>query len=137
VCQFTEDNRSRSVAVVTAFKFQVRPYTQKIWAGPILLPNTKEMLQKVAKGIMSLHDGPTEPKVAMFLYLMRKEIVQAMGAKGDVLVVHAFDALGEVHGRQAFAWALNLPGALDNTEIKNLRGVSDMQREQNMAYISI
>jgi len=117
--------------VVTAFKFRVRPYTQKIWAGPILLPNTKEVLLKIAKGIVSMHDGPNEPKVAMFLYMMRKEIIQAMGGKDDMLVVHAFDALGEEHGRKTFAWALNIDGALDRTGIMNLRGVAEMQREQN------
>jgi len=65
----------------------------------------------------------------MFLYCMRKEVLAAMGATGDMLVVHAFDALGEEHGRKAFEWALNIPGSVDMTEIKNLRGVSDMQAQ--------
>jgi hypothetical protein len=117
------------MTVVTAFKFRVRPYTQNIWAGPILLPNTKEVLQQIADGIVSMNDGPTEPKVAMFLYLMRKEIIQAMGGKDDMIVVHVYDALGEAHGRDAFAWALNMPNVLDRTSTKNLRAVSEMQRK--------
>lgn len=76
-----------------------------------------------------MNDGPNEPKVAMFLYLMRKEIIQAMGGKVDMIVVHVFDALGEAHGREAFAWTLNMPGALDRTSTRNHRAVAEMQPE--------
>jgi hypothetical protein len=113
--------------VVTAFKFRVRPYTQQIWAGPILLPNKQEVLKKVAKGIISMDFDDRDPKIAMFLYLMRKEIIESMGGKDDMLVVHAFDANGEKHGREAFSWALNLEGAIDMTGLKNLREVADLQ----------
>ncbi|KAI8284453.1 FAD-binding domain-containing protein [Colletotrichum sp. SAR 10_98] len=34
----------------------------------------------------------------------------------DALVFHVFDASGEVHGRQTFKWALDLPGAQDFTK---------------------
>jgi hypothetical protein len=113
--------------VVTAFKFRTRFYSQKIWAGPILLPNTQDVLKKVAKGIIAMEAGNNNPKLAMFLYLMRKDVIVALGGKDDMLVVHAFDANGEQHGREAFAWALDIEGAMDMTSIKNLRGVSDMQ----------
>jgi hypothetical protein len=65
----------------------------------------------------------------MFLYLMRKEIIQAMGGKDDMIVVHVYDALGESHGRKAFSWALKMPGVMDLTSIKNQREVAEMQRE--------
>jgi FAD/FMN-containing dehydrogenase len=113
--------------VVTSFKFRVRPYTQKIWAGPILLPNTPSALQQIAEGIVSMDAEPRDPKVAMFLYLIRQEIVLALGGKDAMLVVHAFDANSEEHGRERFKWALKMEGAMDMTETKNLRGVSDMQ----------
>jgi hypothetical protein len=71
--------------------------------------------------------GPREPKIAMFLYLMQKEIIQALGGKDDMLVVHAYDAVSEDHGREAFKWAFQIDGALDRTAILNSRGVADMQ----------
>lgn len=113
--------------MVTSFKFRTRPYARDVWAGPILLPNTQEMLKEVAKGIVSMDKKEDNPKVAMHLYLMRKEIIVAFGGNDDMLVVHAFDANGEKHGREAFGWALNMEGAMDLTGIKNLKGVSDLQ----------
>ena len=56
-----------------------------------------------------------DPKVAMFLYVMRKELLAFIGADTDMLVVHAFDALGEEHGRKEFAWALEMEGMVDQT----------------------
>jgi hypothetical protein len=87
------------------------------------------MLQRIAEGIVSMDSAPRDPKVAMFLYLMRKEIIVALGGTDAMLVVHAFDSNGEEHGRQRFKWALEMEGAMDMTETKNLRGVADMQCE--------
>jgi hypothetical protein len=112
--------------VVTSFKFRVRPYSQKLWAGPILLPNKPSTLQKIAEGIVAMDAEPRDPKVAMYLYMMRQEIIIAMGGSKAMIVVQAFDANGEKHGRERFKWALELEGAMDMTEIKNLKGVADM-----------
>lgn len=73
----------------------------------------------------------TDSKVGMFLYLLRKELLGFGGAGEDMVVMHVFDALGEKHGRsgEAFGWALDLPGAVDHTEVKNLMGVSLMQEQ--------
>lgn len=49
------------------------------------------------------------------------------GQTNDVLVVHILDANGEEHGRELFAWALNIPGMVDNTQVLNLRGFSELQ----------
>lgn len=94
------------------------------------------MLQQIADGIVAMNDGVKEPKVVMFLYLMRREIIQAMGGKGDMIVVHVYDALGEVRGREAFAWALNMTGALDKTSTKNLRAVAETQHKRKMSHHS-
>ncbi|KAF1983616.1 FAD-binding domain-containing protein [Aulographum hederae CBS 113979] len=113
--------------VVTQFKFRARKYTQTIWAGPILVPNTPASLIRIAEGIVAMDGGKRVPQVAMFLYMMRKEILQEMGAEGDMLVVHAFDALGEAHGREAFGWVLEMQGVVDRTGVMNLRGVAGLQ----------
>lgn len=67
----------------------------------------------------------------MFLYVLKKELLDSLGVGQDMLVVHAFDAHGEEHGRseQGFGWALELKGAVDETKVMNLRGVADMQSE--------
>lgn len=45
----------------------------------------------------------------------------------EVFVVNAFDALGEEHGRRAFAPLLRIEGAVDMTKITNLVGFAAMQ----------
>lgn len=49
------------------------------------------------------------------------------GQGNDFLVVHILDANGEEHGRKLFAWALEIPGVVDNTQVLNLRGFSELQ----------
>ncbi len=65
----------------------------------------------------------------MFLYVLKKELLESIGVDQDMLVVHTFDAHGEEHGRsdEGFGWALRLKGAVDGTKRMNLRGVADLQ----------
>jgi len=74
----------------------------------------------------------TDPKVAMGLYVVKKERLVQVGATEDMLIVQAYDALGEAHGRseEGFKWALDIPNALDFTKVLNLRGVSRLHGEQ-------
>jgi hypothetical protein len=122
--------------IVTSFKFQARPYPQdgKIYAGPIFIPRDK--VPEAAAGIVSMirtKDGKekeVDPKVSMFLYVMRKELLYLIGVSPDqdVLVVHCFDALGEEHGRETFKWALDIEGAVDMTRGNmTLKDVSKLQ----------
>ena len=74
--------------------------------------------------------GEMSEKVAMFLYVMRKELLAFIGATQDMLVVHAFDARGEEAGREEFRWAIEMEGAVDQTkggmtlgEVGRLQGV--------------
>jgi len=71
----------------------------------------------------------TDPKVSLFVYLLKKEYLGFGEADDDMIVLHVFDALGEKHGRsdEAFGWALKLPGSMDHTEVKSLLDVSLMQ----------
>jgi FAD binding domain len=121
--------------VVTKFKFQAFPYPQNgsIYAGPIFIPRDK--VPEAAKGIMSMVDqdingGGADPKISMFLYVMRKELLHLIGVDPgqDVLVIHLFDANGEAHGRETFKWALDIEGAIDQTRGNmTLKDVADMQ----------
>ena len=65
----------------------------------------------------------------MFLYVLKKELLQSIGISQDMLVVHAFDAHGEEHGwsDEGFGWALKLKGAVAGTKAMNLKAVADMQ----------
>lgn len=106
-------------AIVTHFKFRARKFPQngKLWAGPILIPRTQ--VKECAKGIMSMVErdakGELGDKTAMFLYVMKKEMLQFIGASDDMLVVHCFSQEGEEKGRKEFEWALNCEGAIDQT----------------------
>jgi hypothetical protein len=119
--------------IVTRFKFSVKPFEEngRIWAGPILLP--RERVREVARGIARMcARTDVHPKVALFLYVMRKEVLKfiAGGGNEDKLVVHAYDALGEEHGRKEFAWALEIEGAIDMTRANmTMRDVTDLQGE--------
>lgn len=72
----------------------------------------------------------------MDLYVLRQQQAAHMGASEDLLILQAFDALGEDHGRSegGFKWALDIPGAMIMTQIVNLRGVSNMH---GMSLISL
>lgn len=116
--------------VVTKFKLQAFKYPRNIWAGPILV--SRKHLPQIAKGIGDMSDRKnTDPKVGLFVYLLRKELLGFGDAGDDMIVLHVFDALGEEHGRseEGFAWALNLPGVIDHTEVRSLMGVSLMQEQ--------
>ncbi|KAE8153232.1 hypothetical protein BDV25DRAFT_127423 [Aspergillus avenaceus] len=93
------------------YRFVVRP--RDIWAGPILVP--WECLEQVADGIERFVSGPVDPRITMFLYVVEKRLLESIGVASDMLVIHAFDAHGEAHGRASFQWALDVPGAVDQT----------------------
>ena len=69
---------------------------------------------------------------------MRKEVLAFIGADQDMLVIHAFDALGEEHGRKEFAWALDIEGAIDQTKGNmKLRDVSALQGNFPRLFLQI
>lgn len=118
--------------IVTRFKFSVKPFPEngKIWGGPILVP--RGSIGVVAKGIAAMcQREDVHPKVGLFLYVMRKELMAFVegGRSGeDMLVVHAYDGLGEEHGRRDFKWALDIEGAVDLTKRgMTMRDVTNMQ----------
>ena len=128
-CQRTHVVRwlTRQHIVVTAFKLRAYRYTQSIFAGPIYLP--KSSLPEIARAVADFTQRSHDAKLGMFLYVLKKELLQSIGVSQDMLVVHAFDAHGEEHGRsdQGFRWALKFEGAVDGTKPMNLKAVADMQ----------
>ncbi|KAJ5338862.1 hypothetical protein N7452_005590 [Penicillium brevicompactum] len=111
--------------VLVQVKLQVILYPRKIWAGQIPIP--RERLEQVAEGIANFLSKPVDPKITMFLYVVKGRLLESIGSDLDVLVIHAFDAHGEKHGRANFQWALNIPGAVDKTMITTLAGVANLQ----------
>jgi hypothetical protein len=72
-----------------------------------------------------------QPRVAMHLFVMKMENLKLLGieSKTDMLVVMAYDAYGEEHGRseEGFKWAIETPGAIDSTRLMSLREFADLQ----------
>ena len=132
---FCPPRRARRLAnepkksVVTAFKLRAYRYTQSIFAGPIYLP--KIALPEIARAVADFTLRSHDAKLGMFLYVLKKELLESIGVDQDMVVVHAFDAHGEEHGRsdEGFRWALKLKDAVDGTKIMNLKGVADLQGE--------
>ncbi|KPI38969.1 uncharacterized protein AB675_4445 [Cyphellophora attinorum] len=116
-------------AAVARFKFNAKPFPENgnIWGGPIMIP--REKAPEVAKGIAAMcAREDTNPKVALFVYVLKKEILHFLGADQDMLVIHAYDAFGEEHGRKEFAWALDFEGAIDKTRSQmTMREMTDLQ----------
>lgn len=122
---------------MTAFKLRAYRYTESIYAGPIYLP--KDTLPEIARAATDFTQRSHDGKLAMFLYVLKKELLESIGVDQDMLVVHAFDAHGEEHGRsdEGFGWALRLKGAVDGTKRMNLRGVADLQGEiLSISYVT-
>lgn len=113
---------------MVSVKLQTFAYPQQIWTGQILIP--RERLEEVAEGIAKFVAGPVDPKITMFLYVVKGRLLESIGTDSDMLVIHAFDAHGEEHGRANFQWALNIQGAIDKTMITTLAGVANLQGEK-------
>lgn len=113
--------------IVTVFKLRAYPYKNLVWSGPIFVPMSS--VKQVAEGIVKAAARVDQQKTAMYFYCMKKELLQMMGAQEDMFIIHVFDANGEEHGRseEGFKWALDLPGAQEQTSMLTLRGVSELQ----------
>lgn len=109
-------------AIATQFKFRARRHSEngKIWGGPILIP--RDGVKAAAKGVMSMVqadiEGRLSPKVSMFLYFLLKNYLALVGIESDqdMTLIHAYDGRGEEEGRETFKWALEIEGAIDQTQ---------------------
>lgn len=113
---------------MTKFKLRARKYSQKIWGGQILVPKAKANETIIARGIAGMDTCTPIPKVSMFLYTVTGMLASVLGGRGgDLHVIHVVDGNGEQHGRKLLAWALEIPGVVDNTTVMNMRGLSKLQ----------
>jgi hypothetical protein len=118
---------------MTKAVLRAHPYSTAIWSGIILIP--RKDLRTLAQQILSFISKPQHPKVNCLAYLVQEFMLsklldedQLRSVTGDMLGVHVFDGCGEAHGREAFKWALEMPGAVDLTTVTDMKGVVDMQR---------
>jgi len=73
----------------------------------------------------------SDRKLAMFLYVLKKELLDQLGVNQGMLVVQPFDAHGKEHGHKdaGLTSALKLKGAVNGTMIMDLKGVANLQAE--------
>lgn len=104
-------------AIATHFKFRAHhfPENGEIWSGPIMIPIDKAA--EAAEGIMGMVEmdkrGDLSVKTSIVACVLQKGM---LGTKTDMLVVQAYDARGKEQGREAFRWALEIDGAIDQTK---------------------
>ncbi|KAK3670285.1 hypothetical protein LTR78_009839 [Recurvomyces mirabilis] len=97
--------------VVTALKFRVRPYPEKIFGGILFIPYSS--LHEVSKGVAAMAARTADPRIAM--HVMNQGPGMGMpdqGSKPNIALM-LFDAHGETHARSesGFAWAFSTTGA--------------------------
>ncbi|KAJ5484200.1 FAD binding domain-containing protein [Penicillium diatomitis] len=124
--------------IMTKVFLRAHYYPTKIWTGMILVP--KEELVAVAQQIAEFVSKPQHPKISVMMYSVRYQLLHTIlnehdlkAVNGDMIAIHVYDACGERHGREAFSWALDIPGAIDRTTVVDMKGVVDMQ--QNAAFL--
>lgn len=123
---------AEELAVMTKIVMQAHRYPTDIWSGMILVP--RKSLPELARDIDQFVNSSPDPKINFFLFLLPRILLPTVlddenPGTDDIVVLYVYDALGEVHGRNAFRWALEKPGAIDQTKVANMRGVVNMQSE--------
>ncbi|EON68665.1 hypothetical protein W97_07923 [Coniosporium apollinis CBS 100218] len=113
---------------LVAVRLKCYQYTDSIYSGSIYFPI--EALEQVSVAVSEFANRPSDPKMAMHVFLGGWESSEITGepAKPPMSIM-VYDAHGEAHGRseQGFKWALNIPGAVDETSTMTLRAVGDLQ----------
>lgn len=126
---------THSGTVMTKVILRAHEYPTKIWSGLVLVPR-KWQSQLLDQMDAFIATAP-HPKVNFFMYLVPERLLPTVLENpepdaGDCLVFHVYDALGEEHGRAAFNWVLDKPGAIDRTRVTNMKGVVDIQRKSSL-----
>ncbi|GIZ44771.1 hypothetical protein CKM354_000796000 [Cercospora kikuchii] len=103
------------LGVVTKLKLRARKYPRNIWGGPIVVPRFQE--REVAQALASMDRSDEVAHRVFGLLLLMPQVI----------IVNAFDALGEEHGRKTFAPLLSIEHAQDMTRVTDLGGFASMQ----------
>lgn len=121
-----------TLPVMTKVVLRAHQYPTRIWSGMILIP--KDHLQALASKIHDFISKPQHPKLNFLTFVVQQHLLPAVletdqlsAFTGDVIVLQVYDACGENHGREAFRWALEMPGAIDKTRVGDIKSVLDMQ----------
>ncbi|EXJ64963.1 hypothetical protein A1O7_01302 [Cladophialophora yegresii CBS 114405] len=79
---------------------------------------------------------PPRPKVAFYLFMRRKE-PHPLGAKDDILMIQAFDALAAAQCRNphGFRWTLDCPRASDSTKILGLSELAKLRHQRPSEHV--
>ncbi|TDZ16595.1 6-hydroxy-D-nicotine oxidase [Colletotrichum orbiculare MAFF 240422] len=117
--------------IITKILLRAHYYPTNIWSGMVLVP--RKWLPQLVDEIVEFNNSVPHPKVTYFVYFLPERLLptileQEEPEAGDAIIFHVYDALGEEHGRKAFGWVLDKPGAIDRTRVTNMKGVVDMQR---------
>ncbi|KAF9880564.1 cysteine desulfurase [Colletotrichum karsti] len=117
--------------IITKVLLRAHQYPTDIWSGLVLVP--RKYLPQLIDEMVEFNRSFPHPKITYFMYIMPERLLHTVLEQeepnaSDSVIFHVYDALGEAHGRSAFRWVLDKPGAIDRTRITNMKGVVDMQR---------
>ncbi|KAH9225692.1 hypothetical protein K456DRAFT_1851929 [Colletotrichum gloeosporioides 23] len=117
--------------IITKVMLRAHQYPTDIWSGLVMVP--RRWLPQLIDEMVEFNHSVPHPKITYFMYLLPERLLHTILEQeepdaGDAVIFHVYDALGEKHGRAAFSWVLDKPGAIDRTRITNMKGVVDMQR---------
>ncbi|KAI8176168.1 6-hydroxy-D-nicotine oxidase [Colletotrichum sp. SAR 10_65] len=117
--------------IITKVMLRAHQYPTDIWSGLVMVP--RKWLPQLIDEMVEFNHSVPHPKITYFMYLLPERLLHTILEQeepdaGDAVIFHVYDALGEKHGRAAFSWVLDKPGAIDRTRITNMKGVVDMQR---------
>ncbi|KAI9720294.1 MAG: hypothetical protein M1828_005757 [Chrysothrix sp. TS-e1954] len=115
-----------SGGVISALRFRARKYpSHEIYAGPVTYPMSS--LPELSKRINEFCHKQHDPRTAFMGFFSNPHLSWFPAPEGIVLML--FDAHGEAHGRSSdgFKWALDIPGAEDETKTMRYCDVGQLQ----------
>jgi hypothetical protein len=120
---------------MTKVILRAHPYPTDIWSGLVLVP--RKWLSQLIDEMDDCVTSRPHPRVCFFMFLVPERLLftfleEPEPEASDMVFFHVYDALGEQHGRRAFSWVLEKPGAIDRTKVRNMRGVVDMESESKV-----
>ena len=122
-----------SWVVITKLYLRAHYYPTHVWSGMILVPRSQS--ESLLADVEAFLDTKPHPKVNMFIYFCPERLLHTILEPGqpvpkdDVVIIHAYDAFGEAHGRKTFEWALKREGVIDQTKVVDTVELMKMQRK--------
>jgi FAD/FMN-containing dehydrogenase len=142
-----------SFGIVAAVKVKIFKYPASIFTGRLVYPRAS--LQHIAREVAAFTRRVSDPKLCLHLYVMSseessdEELPEEMkvgsqkdswsrGMNSGQVSIWVYDANGEQHARstEGFAWAFEIPGAVDKTmnltftEVNQLSSKSQLHNDE-------